>query len=159
MLADFAGKDVLCLDAAGGQQTVPFGLLGARVTSVDITEGQLAGDCTVAPHYGYEIATIRADMRDLSPLYADAFYLVSLAGERIGQYCARPARRRETPEQTAIREVAAHRSCKSSGNSKLVGDQLAKIVETGRERGFAAEPVVDAEGVEAVAVAILLAWK
>lgn len=65
----------------------------------------------------------------------------------------------ETPEQTAIREVAAHRSCKSSGNSKLVGDQLAKIVETGRERGFAAEPVVDAEGVEAVAVAILLAWK
>jgi hypothetical protein len=96
---------------------VPFGLLGARVTSVDITEGQLAGDCTVAAHYGYEISTIRADMRDLSPLYADAFYLVSLAGERIGQYCARPARRCPAAGPTP----GKRRSKPRSGKSPLTG--------------------------------------
>ena len=46
------------------------------MTSVDIAEGQLAGDRTAAAHYGYEISTIRTDMRDLSTLDADAFDLV-----------------------------------------------------------------------------------
>lgn len=76
VLKDVAGKDVLCLAAGGGQQTAIFGLLGARVTSVDITEGQLEGDRVAAAHYGYEIRTLRADMRDLSSLAADSFDLV-----------------------------------------------------------------------------------
>ena len=38
VLRDVAGKDVLCLAAGGGQQSTVFGLLGARVTCVDITE-------------------------------------------------------------------------------------------------------------------------
>jgi hypothetical protein len=37
-------KDVLCLASGGGQQSVAFGLLGARVTVLDLTEGQLEGD-------------------------------------------------------------------------------------------------------------------
>jgi len=76
ILKDVAGKDVLCLAAGGGQQTAVLGLLGARVTSVDITAGQLEGDRTAAAHYGYEINTQRADMRDLSSLAADSFDLV-----------------------------------------------------------------------------------
>jgi SAM-dependent methyltransferase len=69
-------KDVLCLAAGGGQQTTIFGLLGARTTSVDITEGQLVGDRTAAQHYGYDIKTIRADMRDLSAIADNSFDLV-----------------------------------------------------------------------------------
>ncbi|MAT99768.1 MAG: hypothetical protein CL608_21725 [Anaerolineaceae bacterium] len=76
LLQDVAGKDVLCLAAGGGQQTAVFGLLGANVTVVDLTQGQLDGDEKAAAHYSYPITTIQADMRDLSALSADAFDLV-----------------------------------------------------------------------------------
>lgn len=76
VLADVKGKEVLCLGAGGGQQSAVFGLLGARVTVVDLAEGQLAGDREVAAHYGYEVATIHADMRDLSCLDGNSFDLV-----------------------------------------------------------------------------------
>jgi SAM-dependent methyltransferase len=76
ILADIEGKDVLCLAAGGGQQSAVFGLLGARVTVADLAEGQLDGDRTAAAHYGYELTTIRADMRDLSPLDDESFDLV-----------------------------------------------------------------------------------
>lgn len=76
VLLDVAGKDVLCLASGGGQQSVVFGLLGAHVTVVDLTEGQLAGDRVAAAHYGYEVTTIQADMRDLSPLRDGTFDLV-----------------------------------------------------------------------------------
>lgn len=76
VLTDVADKDVLCLAAGGGQQSAVFGLLGARVTVVDLTEGQLAGDRKAAAHYGYELTTVRADMRDLSCLGAQKFDLV-----------------------------------------------------------------------------------
>jgi SAM-dependent methyltransferase len=70
------GKDVLCLASGGGQQSAMFGVLGARVTVVDLTEGQLAGDRKAAEHYGYDVRTIQADMRDLSCLDAESFDLV-----------------------------------------------------------------------------------
>jgi len=70
------GKDVLCLASGGGQQSAVFSLLGARVTVVDLCQGQLAGDRTAAQHYGYSVNTIQADMRDLSCLDADSFDLV-----------------------------------------------------------------------------------
>ncbi len=76
LLADVEGKDVLCLAAGGGQQSAIFGLLGARVTVVDFTEGQLKGDLKAAEHYGYEVTTIQADMRDLSALPDETFDLV-----------------------------------------------------------------------------------
>src|SRR5207244_1355158 len=43
VLADVEGKEVLCLASGGGQQSAVFGLLGARVTVVDLAEGQLVG--------------------------------------------------------------------------------------------------------------------
>jgi SAM-dependent methyltransferase len=76
LLADVQGRDLLCLASGGGQQSAVFGLLGARVTVVDLAEGQLAGDRTAAAHYGYEVTTICADMRDLSGLGDGTFDLV-----------------------------------------------------------------------------------
>jgi SAM-dependent methyltransferase len=76
VLTDVEGKDVLCLGAGGGQQSVVFALLGSRVTVVDLSEGQLKGDQEAATHYGYDIRTIQADMRDLSKLENDVFDLV-----------------------------------------------------------------------------------
>jgi SAM-dependent methyltransferase len=76
LLAGVAGKDVLCLAAGGGHQTAFFGLLGARVTSVDLAEGELEHDRTAAAYYGYEVKTLQADMRDLSELEEESFDLV-----------------------------------------------------------------------------------
>lgn len=76
ILANVEGKDVLCLASGGGQQSAVFGLLGARVTVVDIAEGQLEGDRIAAEHYGYEVTIIHADMRDLSCLADGSFGLV-----------------------------------------------------------------------------------
>lgn len=76
MLADVEGKEVLCLASGGGQQSAVFSLLGARVTVVDLTEGQLEGDRKAAAHYGYDVTTWQADMRDLSCLEHSRFDLV-----------------------------------------------------------------------------------
>lgn len=76
ILADVGDKDVLCLAAGGGQQSVVFGILGANVTVVDIAEGQLAGDKTAAEHYGYQVTTIQGDMSDLSTLGNNFFDIV-----------------------------------------------------------------------------------
>ncbi len=66
ILCDVDGADVLCLASGGGQQSAVFGLLGAQVTVVDFSEKQLEGDRKAAAHYGFEVTTIQADMRDLS---------------------------------------------------------------------------------------------
>jgi ubiquinone/menaquinone biosynthesis C-methylase UbiE len=76
VLADVEGKEVLCLASGGGQQSAVFGLLGARVTVVDVVEGQLEGDVAAAAHYGYEVTTVCADMRDLSCLGDGVFDMV-----------------------------------------------------------------------------------
>lgn len=65
VLVDVEGKDVLCLASGGGQQSAVFGLLGARVTVVDLAEGQLQADRTAAAYYGYQVAAVCADMQDL----------------------------------------------------------------------------------------------
>lgn len=75
-LSDVEGKDVLCLANGGGQQSAVFGLLGARVVVVDISEGQLAGDRIAAEHYGYDVTTIHTDMRDLSRIGDGSFDLI-----------------------------------------------------------------------------------
>lgn len=76
VLLDVEGKAVLCLAQGGGQQSAVFGLLGAHVTVVDLAEGQLKGDREAAAHYGYEVTTINADMRDLSCIADKSFDLV-----------------------------------------------------------------------------------
>lgn len=76
VLSDVGGKDVLCLASGGGQQSAVFGLLGARVTVLDLTQGQLDADTRAARHYGYGITTICGDMRDLSGIGSESFDLV-----------------------------------------------------------------------------------
>lgn len=80
LLADVEGKDVLCLGAGGGQQSAVYGLLGARVTVVDLSQRQLEGDRAAASHYGYEVTTVHADMRDLSRLDSESFDIVHATG-------------------------------------------------------------------------------
>lgn len=76
MLGGLAGKEVLCLAGGGGQQSVAFALLGARVTVFDLSEPQLERDRQAAAHYGLEIHTLQGDMRDLSALGTEAFDIV-----------------------------------------------------------------------------------
>ena len=76
VMTDIAGKNVLCLASGGGQQSAVFGLLGAQVTVLDLTEGQLASDRQAADHYGYDVQTVSGDMRDLSPFDDASFDLV-----------------------------------------------------------------------------------
>ncbi len=83
ILADVGGKDVLCLASGGGQQSAVFGLLGARVTVVDLAQGQLDGDRQAADHYGYEITTLKGDMRDLAGL-SDASFDLAYQADSVG---------------------------------------------------------------------------
>lgn len=76
IMKDIQGRDVLCLGAGGGHQSAVYSLLGARVTVLDLAEGQLEGDKKAAAHYGYEVTTIQGDMRDLSCLEDESFDLV-----------------------------------------------------------------------------------
>jgi len=73
MMGEVAGRDVLCLAAGGGQQSAAFGLLGARVTVLELSEEQLARDAEAARHYGLTPNMLQGDMRDLSP-FADASF-------------------------------------------------------------------------------------
>ena len=76
LLWDVKDKNILCLSCGGGQQSAVFGLLGAHVTVVDLSQGQLAGDRKAAEHYHYGVETIHGDMRDLSMLSEDSFDIV-----------------------------------------------------------------------------------
>lgn len=76
LLGDIEGKDLLCHAWGGGQQSAMFALLGANVTVVDFSQGQLAADQEAAAYYGYEVRTIQADVRDLSCLDSESFDVV-----------------------------------------------------------------------------------
>ncbi len=71
-----AGRDVLCLAGGGGQQSVAFALLGARVTVLDLSDAQLATDRAAAAHYRVDVRTLQGDMRDLGAFAAAAFDVV-----------------------------------------------------------------------------------
>ena len=79
VLGALEGKRVLCLAGGGGQQSAAFALLGARVTVVDLSEAQLERDTKAAAHYGLDVETVQADMRDLSALVAGAYDVVQHA--------------------------------------------------------------------------------
>jgi SAM-dependent methyltransferase len=69
-------RDVLCLAAGGGRQSIAFALLGARVTVLDLSEEVLERDHEAARHHGVEIDVQQGDMRDLSRFEGGTFDLV-----------------------------------------------------------------------------------
>ena len=71
-----AGKRVLCLASAGGQQAPVLAAAGAAVTSFDLSDEQLARDAEVAARDGLNIRIVRGDMRDLGALASASFDLV-----------------------------------------------------------------------------------
>ncbi|MFA4872809.1 MAG: class I SAM-dependent methyltransferase [Patescibacteria group bacterium] len=71
ILGDLRNKKVLCLASGGGQQSIGFTLLGAKVTVVDFSSEQLEKDKIVSKKFTLPIRTIKADMRDLS-MFEDA---------------------------------------------------------------------------------------
>jgi SAM-dependent methyltransferase len=73
MMSGASGKNVLLLAGGGGQQSAVFSLLGASVTVLDLTPGQLEGDAIASKHYGYPVELIEGDMRDLSCLPSEHF--------------------------------------------------------------------------------------
>lgn len=73
LIGEIVGKQVLCLAGGGGQQSVAFGLLGAQVTVLDISETQLQRDQQAAQHYGLTLTTVQGDMRNLA-CFGDAIF-------------------------------------------------------------------------------------
>ncbi|MBN1667244.1 MAG: class I SAM-dependent methyltransferase [Anaerolineales bacterium] len=76
ILKEVAGKRVLCLASGGGQDSVAFGLLGAEVTVLDLSDVQLEHDRLAAAHHGLQTKTIQGDMRDLSVFPENHFDIV-----------------------------------------------------------------------------------
>jgi len=76
IIQDVAGKKVLCLASGGGQDSVAFGLLGAEITVLDLSDVQLSRDREGAAHHGLQVATLQGDMRDLSVFPANHFDIV-----------------------------------------------------------------------------------
>ena len=76
IIKDVQEKNVLCLASGGGQDSVAFGLLGARVTVLDLSDIQLERDQQGADYHGLNVKTIQGDMRDLSGFPDNAFDIV-----------------------------------------------------------------------------------
>ena len=73
---DVAERDILGLASGGGQQMPVLAATGARVTSFDASDGQLAQDRLVANREGLTIATVQGFMHDLSAFADDSFDIV-----------------------------------------------------------------------------------
>ncbi|MCP3103499.1 class I SAM-dependent methyltransferase [Myxococcus sp. K15C18031901] len=73
---DIAGKQVLCLAGAGGQQAPVLAAAGAHVTVLDNSPGQLGQDRKVAEREGLTLRLVEGDMRDLSVFADGSFDLV-----------------------------------------------------------------------------------
>jgi SAM-dependent methyltransferase len=76
VLKDVAGKSVLCLASGGGQDSVAFGLLGAEVTVLDLSDVQLERDRQGLAHHHLKGNLIQGDMRDLSGFADECFDIV-----------------------------------------------------------------------------------
>lgn len=66
-------RDLLCLASGGGQQAPVLAAAGARVTSFDLSDEQLAKDQAVAERESLALHCVRGDMADLS-VFADASF-------------------------------------------------------------------------------------
>jgi SAM-dependent methyltransferase len=76
ILQGVSGKKVLCLASGGGQDSAAFGILGADVSVLDLSDVQLERDQQAAAHHGYQVKTYHGDMRDLSIFPSDTFDIV-----------------------------------------------------------------------------------
>ena len=76
ILNNVSGRNVLCLASGGGQDSVAFALLGARVTVMDLSDVQLERDKIAAEHLSLKVKTIHGDMRDLSLFMINEFDIV-----------------------------------------------------------------------------------
>jgi SAM-dependent methyltransferase len=76
VIQDVRGKRVLCLASGGGQDSAAFGLLGADVTVLDLSDVQLERDRQAAEHHGLQVTTLQGDMRDLSAFADHTFDVV-----------------------------------------------------------------------------------
>jgi SAM-dependent methyltransferase len=76
VIQDVRGKRVLCLASGGGQDSAAFGLLGAEVTVLDLSDVQLERDRQAAEHHGLQVTTLHGDMRDLSAFADHTFDVV-----------------------------------------------------------------------------------
>ncbi|HEY4348767.1 MAG TPA: class I SAM-dependent methyltransferase [Gaiellaceae bacterium] len=75
-LGEIRGRRVLCLASGGGQQAPAFALLGAEVTTLDLSPEQIERDREAATRYGCRIQAQEGDMRDLSRFGAASFDIV-----------------------------------------------------------------------------------
>jgi SAM-dependent methyltransferase len=75
-LGEVRGLDILCLASGGGQQAPAFALLGAKVSSLDLSPEQVKRDRETARRYGCRIDAHVGDMRDLSRFAERSFDLV-----------------------------------------------------------------------------------
>jgi len=73
---DLSGKEVLCLGSGGGQQAPVLSAAGARVTSYDVSENQLAKDQFVAEAHDLSVTCVRGDMTHLSAFREAQFDLI-----------------------------------------------------------------------------------
>lgn len=73
---EVAGKRVLCLAGAGGQQAPVLAAAGAKVTVLDNSPAQLGQDRTVAEREGLELRLVEGDMKDLSVFEDGSFDLI-----------------------------------------------------------------------------------
>ena len=71
-----SGKQVLCLAAGGGKQSVLFAVLGAVVTVVDLSPEMLELDRKIAAMRGLKVKTIEASMDRMPMLASGCFDLV-----------------------------------------------------------------------------------
>ena len=70
------GCKVLCLASGGGQQAPILAALGAEVTLLDASPGQLAQDRRVAEREGLEIRLVEGDIADLGRFADQSFALI-----------------------------------------------------------------------------------
>ncbi len=76
IIQDAKGKDVLCLASGGGQDSAAFGILGANVSVLDLSDVMLERDRMAAAHHKFSIQTVQGTMTDLSAFSDDSFDIV-----------------------------------------------------------------------------------
>lgn len=79
-LGDLHGKKACVLGSGDNQVVFALAGMGARVTSVDISQKQLDVAKGRAAELGLEVAFVRADVTDLTPLGDESFELVYTGG-------------------------------------------------------------------------------
>ena len=74
--ADVSGRDVLCLAAGGGWQSILYATAGAQVTVVDLSPSMLRIDQREASRRNLSVRTVEGSMDDLSMLPDESFDIV-----------------------------------------------------------------------------------